>query len=210
MSLRRADDRRDVDEMAENILMNDDVLSNDMQIDNVSVRSNLNVTQNRHQPSHSGTQANSALNGHTLSTTSMTLSVKSLNKLNVLAITDDVVDPTSEWKNTFYFSPSTTKVLQKIYHNQIDPLCSYAWPHIMRGNSLITIGNHHQTTMMCLPTLCTKVSVSYLFVFFFFSRMVFFYEKLRSFYPTSATFAIGRHAFVLSRLPLCLSATTSK
>lgn len=28
-----------------------------------------------------------------------------------------------------------------------------------RGNSLLTIGDHHRTTKMCIPTICTVVWV---------------------------------------------------
>lgn len=119
-----------INETAENILMNDDVLSIDMRAANTSARNTVNATQNRH-PTQSGTNDNSALNGYSLSSTSMTLSVKSLNKLNVLAITDDVVSPTTEWKNAFYFSELTISVLKQSYRNEIDPMCSYGWPHIL-------------------------------------------------------------------------------
>lgn len=145
-------------ETAENILMNDDILSIDMEIDSASVQ---NATENR-QPD-SITYAYSALNGNTLSTTSMTLSLKSLNKLNVCALADDSIIPTFEWKDAFYFFPNVVDTLKLMYKDKMDPLCSYGWPHTMRGNSLLTIGNHTRTTMMSIPTICAIVWVRFFF-----------------------------------------------
>lgn len=146
-------------ETAENILMNDDILSIDMEMDSASVQ---NATENN-QPD-SITYAYSALNGNTLSTTSMTLSLKSLNKLNVCALADDSIIPTFEWKDTFYFSANVVDALKLMYKDKMDPLCSYGWPHTMRGNSLLTIGNHTRTTMMCIPTICAIVWVRFFFL----------------------------------------------
>lgn len=147
--------------------MNDDPM--DMQMDSVSVREPAQI----HQPSQSGTNGHSTLNNITLSTVSVTLSVKSLNKLNVLAITNATVTPSLEWRDLFYFSDTMKKCLKRIYRNEIDSLCSYGWPHIMQGNSLLLIGEQLRNQMLCLPTFCTIVNVSnlnqkanYIFVIF--------------------------------------------
>lgn len=155
-----------IDEMAEYIWMNDDdpMAFNDTQID---IPSSLDETPTRNQQqSQSGTHGNSALTGHSMSTVSMTLSVKSLNKYNVLAITDNIVDPSKEWKDTFYFKDNVQAFVKRWYQNQLDPVCSYGWPHIMRGNSLLMIGKRYRNVMLVLPTFCTIVYVSVVDCFF--------------------------------------------
>lgn len=150
-----------IDEMAEYIWMNDDdpMSFNDTQLDITLGPDGPTLVR---QPSNSGTHGNSALTGHTMSTVSMTLSVKSLNKWNVLAITENVVVPSKEWKDTFYFRDKIRACLKRLYRDRIDPLCSYGWPHIMRGLSLLMIGERDRNTMLVLPTLCTIVYVSIL------------------------------------------------
>lgn len=129
------------DGMIERIWWNDDdSISLDDQNNNTAVQNELIHTESVYEhelpvaevlPSRSGTNGNSTLNGITLSTVSVTLSVKSLNRCNLISITDDVVTPTKEWKDTFYFKPRMRNCLKFLYRETIDPLCSYGWPHIM-------------------------------------------------------------------------------
>lgn len=143
------------DENAERIWYDEDEDEVDMRIDSASVQTA--PSQNR-QPSHTGTYGNSALNGCTLSTVSVTLSLKSLSRLNVLAITDDVVKPSREWKDVSYFQDRLKTYLNR---NDINAVCSYGWPHVMRGNSLLLMGKRRNNMMLCLPTICSKVYVSH-------------------------------------------------
>lgn len=152
-----------IDGSIERIWFNDDVddsiTEDNVPVDNASIRDETST--HTHQPSHSGTYGNSFLNSiyNTLSTISVTLSVQLLNKCNVLAITDDDVTPSLDWKDLFYFKDKLQLCIQHLYRNQIDPLCSYGWPHIMRGNSLLLIGNQFCNMMLCLPTICSTVHV---------------------------------------------------
>lgn len=143
------------DENAERIWYDEDEV--DMRLENNSTQTA--PSQNR-QPSHTGTYGNSALNGYTLSSESVTLYVKSLNRLNVLAITDDEVTPTRDWKDMFYFPNRLQSYLKHIYRNEINAICSYGWPHIMRGNSALVIGKRLNNIMLCLPTICATIYVS--------------------------------------------------
>ncbi|XP_031623585.1 uncharacterized protein LOC116340951 isoform X2 [Contarinia nasturtii] len=155
------------DEMIERIYWNDDEsITFDGQIDNTPARNesvrntsihNMSVQNESVQPSRSGTYGNSTLNGISLSTLSVTLSVKSLNRCNVLVITDDIVTAARDWADVFYFNNQMRTCLKHLYRGAIDPLCAYGWPHIMRGNSLILIDEHFRNKMLCLPTLCTIV-----------------------------------------------------
>lgn len=112
------------DENAERIWIGEDSTSSDMKCDNASVQTT--PSQNL-QPSHTGTYGHSALNGYSLSTVSVTLSVKSLNRWNVLAITDEEVTPSREWKDVFYFPDKLKSYLKRVYRNEINSLCSYGW-----------------------------------------------------------------------------------
>lgn len=155
----RAEDQ--IDEMAGHIWMDvDDPMAFDdtQQIEIVS--NNDEPVARQPPPSQSGTHGNSALTGHSMSTVSMTLSIKSLNKWNVLAITHDHVNPTKDWKMTFYFSDQMRSVLKRLFREVIDPLCSFGWPTIMRGNSCLMLGDRDRNTMLVLPTICTIVHVS--------------------------------------------------
>lgn len=98
--------------------------------------------------------------GQSLSTVSVTLSVKSLNRWSVVAITDDDVTPSQEWKDVVYFQDNLKKYLVQLYQHQMNLLCSYGWPHVMRGNSLLLIGKRLNNNVQCLSTVCSIVHVS--------------------------------------------------
>ncbi|XP_055299568.1 uncharacterized protein LOC129567060 isoform X2 [Sitodiplosis mosellana] len=157
ITMPRAEDQ--IDEMAgyHNIWMDaDDPMSFD-DAQQIEIASGNDEPERQPPPSQSGTHGNSALTGHSMSTVSMTLSIKSLNKWNVLAITHDVVVPTKDWKDTFYFKDQIRSCLKRLFRDKIDPLCSYAWPTIMRGNSCLMVGERDRNTMLVLPTICTIV-----------------------------------------------------
>lgn len=150
-----------IDEMAEYIWMNDDdpMSFEDRQIEIGTEAIPEEPAQNR-QHSQSGTHGHSALTGHSMSTVSMTLSVKSLNKWNLMKITHAIVDRTNQWKDTFYFKDKVRDCMKRLYRDRIDPMCAWGWPHIMRGNSLLMIGERERNTMQILPTICSTVWVS--------------------------------------------------
>lgn len=143
------------DENAERIWHDEDEV--DMQYENASIQT---APSQNLQPSQTGTYGNSAFNGYSLSTVSVTLSVKSLNRWNVLAISDDEVKPSHEWKDVFYFPEQLRMYLKRVYRDEMNAICSFGWPHVMRGNSLFLIGKRLNNMMLCLPTICTNVYVS--------------------------------------------------
>lgn len=118
--------------------------------------------QNNHKPAHSRASSSlaiSGIHGNSLSEETNTLSVKLLNKLNVLIITSDEVTPVEKWDEIGFFSKQTQECLKQFYRDGIDRQCSYGWPHVMRTNSLFLIDEPVKNLMMCLPTVCSiKVS----------------------------------------------------
>lgn len=154
-----------IDETIEQIWMSDD--SKNVHFDATSVNDSA---ENNHT-NQSETCGNSTMNSIALSHVTVTLSLHSLLRLNVMAISDDPVAPTSIWENAYYFSERLKYCLKKLYRNEMDPLCSFAWPHIMRGNSLILIGENFRNKILCMPTLCSIVHVSKLEKIFSFKLM---------------------------------------
>lgn len=71
----------------------------------------------QHHPStHSGTQGYISIAESSMSTDSMTLSVKTLNKLNLLVITEDDVVQTQQWSDAFYFTKQVNIHLHNSTH----------------------------------------------------------------------------------------------
>lgn len=126
--------------------------SNDLELENES----------KHARSHTNSMVTmpiSGIDGNSLSEETMTLSVKKLYKLNSLIITGDEVTPANQWNDLSYFTDQTKTFLMRYYPDGIDQQSSYAWPHIMRTNSLFSIGDPVKNMLMCLPTVCSiKVS----------------------------------------------------
>lgn len=141
----------------------DQQFSVDLQLESAS---RLAASSQNLQSIHSGTQGLSSIAESSLSTVSVTLSVKTLNKLNVLVITEDDVMPTQKWSDAFYFNNQMKLCLSKLFPNGIEPQCSYGWPHIMRSNSLLLIGEPNRNSLLCLPTICSFVHVSSFFLLF--------------------------------------------
>lgn len=144
-------------EFAERILVEEDpVTLMNLNFESVSQQE---ILLHHQQASQSSVQGYSGLNSSSLSTMSMTLSVKSLNKLNAIIVTDDEVVPVKEWRDISYFSDRMKQFLMQFYQYGIDLQCAYGWPHIMRTNSLLLIGHTNPNTLLCLPTICTTVWV---------------------------------------------------
>lgn len=153
---------------AEHIFQNDDTLSSlDLDLEKDEVEKDEvdclkpSKRQCAKQPySHvSSSLAISGINGNSLSEETNTLSVKLLNKLSVLIITSEEITPTEKWNEIVFFTKQTKAFLMQFYRNVIERQCSYAWPHMMRTNSLFVIDEPVKNLMMCLPTVCSiKVS----------------------------------------------------
>lgn len=123
-----------------------------------------NVQPNDAKPPHtyaSSSLAISGIHGSSLREETNTISVKLLNKLNVLIISSDDVTPIEKWNDIGFFPRQTKTILKQFYQNGIDRQCSYGWPHVMRTNSLFSIDVPVKNLMMLLPTVCfIKVSPS--------------------------------------------------
>lgn len=135
----------------------DERFSFDLQLESAS---HLAASSQNLQSTHSGTQGLSSIAESSLSTVSLTISVKTLNKLNVLVITENDVMPTKKWSDAFYFNKQMRMCLSKLFPNGVEAQCSYGWPHIMRSNSLLLIGEPNRNLLLCLPTICSVVHVS--------------------------------------------------
>lgn len=147
---------------------NDHQFSDDLLFDSVSQA----AASRNHQSTHSNAQVLSSIAESSLSTVSLTLSVKSLNKLNVLVITENDVIPTTSWSEAFYFRNQMKLTLTKMLKNGIEPQFSSGWPHIMRSNSLLMIGDPNANFLLCLPTVCEIVHVNS--DFYFINFIIFF------------------------------------
>lgn len=150
---------------AERIFQDDELLSSiDLEMEGKSDQADDCQSESRsqqHSRSHvSSSLAISGINCHLLSEETNTISVKLLNVLNVLNITSDDVTPVERWDDMGYFTSQAKQFLQrKFVCNEIDPQCSFGWPHIMRTNSLLLIGEPVKNLLLCLPTVCSiKVS----------------------------------------------------
>lgn len=111
-------------------------------------------------PSSVSQRTHSVLKGCPTSAASITQSIKSLNRLNVVVLCDDeYLTPTNEWKDAHYFSDQMQKYLYRLYPKGIDTHCSFGWAHLMRGNSLLVIGDPYRNILLCLPTACAVASV---------------------------------------------------
>lgn len=146
---------------AERIFLDDEVSSSlDMELGTESNQVNScqqRENRSQHSRSHvSSSLAISGINGNLLSEETSTLSVKLLNNLNVLNITADEITPAKKWEDVGYFTSQANQFLKrKMACNDIDPQCSYGWPHIMRTNSLLLIGEPVKNLLLCLPTVCS-------------------------------------------------------
>lgn len=150
------------DEMAnaEHIFMNDETLSSiDLKLEKQSDQVDScqkHESCSEHPCSHATSSlAISGINGNSLSEETNTLSVKLLNKLNVLIITSDEITPVEKWEEMSYFTSQAKTFLKRFYSNEIDRQCAFAWPHIMRTNSLLLIGEPIKNLLLCLPTVCS-------------------------------------------------------
>lgn len=147
---------------AERIYLNDETLSSielelelEEQSDQVDSRQKRDSCSQNPCSHVSSSLAISGINGNSLSEETNTLSVKLLNKLNVLILTSDEITPVEKWEDMSYFTPQAKKFLKRFYSNEIDRQCSYGWPHVMRTNSLILIGEPVKNLLLCLPTVCS-------------------------------------------------------
>lgn len=154
---------------AERIYQDDDLLSSiDLEMEGKSDHADddesCEYRSQQHSRSHvSSSLAISGINGHLLSEETNTISVKLLNVLNVLNITSDDVTPVERWGDMGYFTSEAKQFLQrKMACNEIDPQCSFGWPHVMRTNSLLLIGEPVKNLLLCLPTVCS-IKVSHFF-----------------------------------------------
>lgn len=150
--------------VADRIYQNDETLSPiDLELERDSYPVDCSQSlgnRSQHAKSHaSSSLAVSGINSNSLSEETNTLSVKLLNKLNVLIITSDEVTPAEKWHKIGYFTQQTKTFLKHYFVDGIDRQCSYGWPHIMRTNSLLLIGEPMKNLLLCLPTVCSiKVS----------------------------------------------------
>lgn len=146
------------DGSAERIWVNDDPMSSiktkstHKHVESVSRQV---VTAQNHQQCQSSSHSYSGFSGNSMNTMSLPLCVKSLNKFNLLIVTDDDITPAKQWSDAIYFPEKMKYCLQQLYPRGIEPQCSYGWPNIMRGNSLLLIGDSNQNTLLCLPTVCS-------------------------------------------------------
>lgn len=155
---------------AERIFLDDDVLSSiDLELEEKPSDQVDNCQKHENRSQHSRSHASSSLaisgiTGNLLSEETNTLSVKLLNNMNVLNITSDEVTPVKNWDNITYFTSQAKQFLKrKIATTEIDPQCSYGWPHVMRTNSLLLIGEPIKNLLLCLPTVCSiKVNIFFL------------------------------------------------
>lgn len=77
----------------------------------------------------------------------------------VAIVTDEDINRTMHWRDTFYFSDELRSLLEKRFRT-INQLESYVWPHIMRGNSAIIVDEMKSSLVASLPVLCANVLVS--------------------------------------------------
>lgn len=146
---------------AERIFLNDDTLSSlELENDEVDYSTQRKRCDSKQPYSHvSSSLVISGFNGNALSEETNTLSVKLLNKLNVIIIASDEITPTETWNEVGFFTKETNAFLMQFYRNGIERQCAYGWPHMMRTNSMFAIDEPVKNLMMCLPTVCSiKVS----------------------------------------------------
>lgn len=107
---------------------------------------------------HSSFSQNEFENHSTSSSAS--LKMFAMDSKSVAIISDDNgIIPTEKWNDAFYFPEAIKSYAKKIAY-KIDTSKAYGWPHIMRGNSLISIGDKTNGRIICLPTVFTSVWVS--------------------------------------------------
>lgn len=201
--------RIDDDEVAhaERIFLNDDILpSVDLEVEDHSdladdCQKRENYSQQHSRSNVSSSYAVSGINGNLLSEETNTLSVKLLNIMNVLNITSDEITPAEKWDDIYYFTSQAKQFLKrKIASNEIDPQCSYGWPHIMRTNSLLLIGEPIKNLLLCLPTVCS-IKVSHIFIFILKNFVILTLNFISFPFDFSKQFQHGQQANSLNRLP---------
>lgn len=86
---------------------------------------------------------------------------KKLDNNKIAVITDYEIEPTQTIEGTFYFHEDIRNYLLQHKYTRITEIQAHAWPHIMRGNSLILLNDNKTTNnRMCLPAFCSIVMVS--------------------------------------------------
>lgn len=93
------------------------------------------------------------------SSSSLSLNMFRMESKSVAIVSDDNgIIPTEKWNDAFYFPDNIRKYVKGIAHD-IDTTRAHGWPHIMRSNSLILIGDKTNGKITCLPTIFTSVLV---------------------------------------------------
>lgn len=81
---------------------------------------------------------------------------RKLDYSRIAVVTECQIVPTKSIKEIFYFDETIRKYLYENQYNNINEIQSYAWPHLMRGNSLILLSDSKTSnTRVCLPAFCS-------------------------------------------------------